>query len=275
VRFDAVPADRGDPRVVVTLADITAARRIEAERAESLAAERLISSTLQQTLLPERFPRDPRLELHAWHLAAQQELIVGGDWYDVIEARDSVWLVIGDVAGHGVAAAAQAGQLRHSLRVYAHEGFDLADSVWRLNELVTQTGLTDMATLCVVAVDHETAEVRMVSAGHPPPLLVPAASAPALVGGPPGTVLGVVGSTYDETRFALAAGDRLVLYTDGLIERPGEIIDEALERLVVAAAGVPGLEPLRVHLVDSLVGDVTPRDDVAMLLAERRWHSED
>src|SRR4051794_11195731 len=195
VRFDAVPSDTREPRVVVTLSDITAARRIEAERAEALAAERLISSTLQQTLLPERLPRDPRLELYAWHLAAQQELIVGGDWYDVIETREGVWLVIGDVAGHGVAAAAQAGQLRHSLRVYAHEGYELADSVRRLNELVTQTELTDMATMCILAIGHEAPDVRMVRAGHPPPLLLPAAGPPRLAPGEPGLVLGVVGAT--------------------------------------------------------------------------------
>src|SRR4051794_19300778 len=172
VRFDIVPSEHLAHRVVVTLSDVTSARRIEAERAEALMTERRISSTLQQTLLPERLPDDPRLALHAWHLAAEQELIIGGDWYDVIETRGELWLVIGDVAGHGVAAAAQAGQLRHSLRVYAHEGYALAESVTRLNELVTQTELTDMATMCVLAIEHDTDVVRVCRAGHPPPPLL-------------------------------------------------------------------------------------------------------
>lgn len=273
VRVDVVPgAASAAPRLVVTLSDITAARQRERERAHALTRERTISRTLQQTLLPERLPSDERLALHAWHLAAEQELIVGGDWYDVIEARDGLWLVIGDVAGHGVAAAAQAGQLRHSLRVYAHEGFGLAESVTRLNELVTGTELTDMATMCVLALTHDADEVRMVSAGHPPPVLIPAEGLPRLAVEGHDVVLGVVGASYHERSFSFVSGDRLMLYTDGLVERPGELIDDAIEGLVRACEGAPGLEPLREHVVSALVGATHPRDDVALLLAERCVH---
>jgi serine phosphatase RsbU (regulator of sigma subunit) len=255
--------------MVVTLSDVTAGRRIERQRVEALAAERMISRTLQQSLLPERLPSHPRLTLDAWHLAAERELIIGGDWYDVIETRAGVWLVMGDVAGHGVAAAAQAGQLRHSLRVYAHEGFGLAESVGRLNELVTQADLADLVTMCIVAIDHDRSEVRTVRAGHPPPLLLPAGGPARLVEGDNGVVLGAIGAGYAEEAFAFEPGDRLVLYTDGLVERPGEPIDDALQRLVQAADGVSGLKPLRAHLVESLVSAAPPRDDIALLLAER------
>ncbi|MDA0180225.1 SpoIIE family protein phosphatase [Solirubrobacter phytolaccae] len=273
VRVDLVPDELGkSPRLVVTLSDITVARRSERERAEAFVREQTISRTLQQSLLPERLPSDERLALHAWHLAAEQELIVGGDWYDVIEADGGLWLVIGDVAGHGIAAATQAGQLRHSLRVYAHEGFGLAESVRRLNELVTGTELTDMATMCILALSHDSDEVRMVSAGHPPPVLIPAGGPPRLAVETHDVVLGVVGAHYEESTFTFAPGDRLVLYTDGLVERPGEMIDDGLERLVQACAGIEGLEALRLHVVTSLVGDAHPRDDVALLLAERQVH---
>ena len=110
---------------------------IDATRGAS--PERSISRTLQQTLLPARLPGDPRLALDAWHVAAERELIVGGDWYDVIETAHGLWLVMGDVAGHGVAATAQAGQLRHSLRVYAHEGFGPAESVLAAERAVRAT----------------------------------------------------------------------------------------------------------------------------------------
>jgi DNA-binding response OmpR family regulator/serine phosphatase RsbU (regulator of sigma subunit) len=272
VRFDAVPYEAeasAGRRMVVTLSDVTAARRIERERARTLAAERLISHTLQQSLLPERLPSHPRLALDAWHLAAEGELIIGGDWYDVIETRAGLWLVMGDVAGHGVAAAAQAGQLRHSLRVYAHEGFGLAEAVGRLNDLVAQADLTDLVTMCIVAIDHERSEVRTVRAGHPPPLLLRADGPARLVEGDNGVVLGAIGAYYAEETFAFEPGDRLVLYTDGLVERPGEPIDDALQRLVRAADGVPGLKALRSHLVSTLVGPDPPRDDIALLLAER------
>jgi DNA-binding response OmpR family regulator len=272
VRYDAVPAQSpaaDGQRTVVTLSDVTIARRIDQERAKALAAEQLISRTLQQSLLPERLPSHPRLALDAWHLAADRELIIGGDWYDVIDTKAGVWLVMGDVAGHGVAAAAQAGQLRHSLRVYAHEGFSLVESVGRLNELVTQAELTDLVTMCIVAIDHSQREVRTVRAGHPPPLLIPAGGPARLVEGDNGVVLGAIGARYAEETFDFQPGDRLVLYTDGLVERPGEAIDDGLQRLVEAAAGASGLRGLRARLVETLVGAAPPRDDIALLLAER------
>jgi serine phosphatase RsbU (regulator of sigma subunit)/FixJ family two-component response regulator len=273
VRRDAIPSepDLGlSGQFVVTLSDVTAARRAEQERAAALERERTISSTLQQSLLPERLPRHPRLRLDAWHLAAEKELIVGGDWYDVIEVDGGVWLVIGDVAGHGVAAAAQAGQLRHSLRVYAHEGFGLCDAMHRLNELVLGTQLTGMATVCIAALDHDSDTLHLIRAGHPPPLLVPHDGPPTLVEGRPGVVLGVPGARCQEHEMALMPGDRLVLYTDGLVERPRESLDEGFQRLLDSAAGLDGLEQLRGGLVSRMVDIDALRDDVALLLAERR-----
>jgi serine phosphatase RsbU (regulator of sigma subunit) len=141
--------------------------------------------------------------------------------------------------------------------------------VRRLNELVTGTELTDMATMCVLAIAHDSDAVRMVSAGHPPPVLIPKAGPPRLAASEHGVVLGVAGASYEEWTFEFAVGDRLMLYTDGLVERPGELIDDAVDNLVAECAGVAGLEPLREHVVKRLVGATHPRDDVAMLLAER------
>ena len=147
VRFDVVPQEiESLGREVVTLSDITSAR----QAAPPLATERSISRTLQMTLLPGRLPRIRAWRCDAWHVAAERELIVGGDWYDVIETPQGLWLVIGDVAGHGVSATAQAGALRHSLRVYAHEGYSLAAALARLNELVLDDENGRMATMCVV-----------------------------------------------------------------------------------------------------------------------------
>src|SRR6478672_13245337 len=158
----------------------------------------MISRTLQQSLLPERFPRQDELHVDAWFVAAERGLIVGGDWYDVIDTDDALWLVIGDVAGHGVAAATQAGQLRHSLRVYAHEGFGLSEAIRRLNELVLGTQLTGMATMCIASLCLETGDLLLVRAGHPPPLLIRAGREPELFEGSPGVVLGVPGAVCQE-----------------------------------------------------------------------------
>jgi len=271
VRVDEIPGESPErTRTVVTIRDITLARRAEIERAEAFERERTISLTLQQSLLPERFPRQDDVHLDAWFVAAERELIVGGDWYDVIDTDAGLWLVIGDVAGHGVAAAAQAGQLRHSLRVYAHEGYALPDAMVRLNDLVLGSGLGGMATVCVAALDRGSARMRIVRAGHPPPLLIPAGEPPRLVEERPGTLLGISGGTHEELSLPFGPGDRIVLYTDGLVERKGEGLDAGLERLVLAARGLDGLTELRDGVVRRLVDLANLRDDVALLLAERR-----
>jgi DNA-binding response OmpR family regulator len=270
LRIDRLPdVEERLPRVVVTLSDITAARAAEKARSAALATERTISRTLQQSLLPERLPRHPHLRLDAWHVAAEAELIVGGDWYDVIETGSGVWLVMGDIAGHGLAAAAQAGQLRHSLRVYAHEGFGVVESLERLNELVCTTTLTGMATLCILAISEDATAARFALAGHPPPLVVAMDRPPYYPEGGRGTVLGITGASFQEAELSLALGDRVVLYTDGLIERRREAIDEGLERLRRTAEGAEGLSALRTHLVRELVDISQLQDDVALLLVQR------
>jgi DNA-binding response OmpR family regulator len=270
LRIDRLPDSEGHrPRVVITLTDITTARAAEQARAAALATERTISRTLQQSLLPERLPNHPHLRLDAWHVAAEAELIVGGDWYDVIETGDGVWLVMGDIAGHGLAAAAQAGQLRHSLRVYAHEGFGVVESLERLNELVCATTLTGMATLCIVAISEDATSARFALAGHPPPLIVAQDRPPYYPDGGRGTVLGITGASFQQAQLPLAVGDRIVLYTDGLIERRREAIDEGPERLRTSAQGAAGLNALRLHLVRELVDISQLQDDVALLLVER------
>ncbi|MEA2296696.1 MAG: hypothetical protein QOE86_4335 [Solirubrobacteraceae bacterium] len=273
VRVDRVPPEAvgdGLGQAVLTLADVTVERQAQETRAQALLRERTISRTLQQSLLPERLPTYRHLRTSAWHRAAERDLMIGGDWYDVIDTEAGTWLVIGDVAGHGVAAAAQAGQLRHSLRVYAHEGFELAEVLQRLNELVMTTELTEFATLCIARLDVEAEHVSVVRAGHPPPLLIPHGGKPELFEESRGPVLGIDAGPFAVVETDLHPGDRLVLYTDGLIERPGESLDLGFERLLDAAAGLGDLDQLRAGLLERLVDVAALRDDVALLLAERR-----
>jgi serine phosphatase RsbU (regulator of sigma subunit) len=124
--------------------------------------------------------------------------------------------------------------------------------------------------MCIVAVNDDPTQAVIACAGHPPPLLLPADGPAGLAACDTNVVLGVIGATFLEQQLPFARGDRLVMYTDGLVERPGETIDDSLQRLVVASAGADGLAPLRTQLVETLVGSGQPRDDVALLLAQRR-----
>ena len=179
-------------------------------------------------------------------MAAERELIVGGDWYDVIETpRGELWLVMGDVAGHGVAATAQAGQLRHSLRVYAHEGYALAESLRRLNELLTGDEQARMATMCIVAVSDDPDDATIACAGHPPPLLLPAGGPPRLAECDTNVVLGVIGATRRATAAVRARGPERALHRRP-DERPGRR-STPVSTASSSRGGVDGLAPLRTH----------------------------
>ena len=206
-----------------------------------------------------RAPAAPsrRCALDAWHIAAEKELIVGGDWYDVIETGDSVWLVIGDVAGHGVAAATQAGQLRHSLRVYAHEGFGLSEACRRLNELVIGTQLDGHGDdVHRLAGPRHAGELRLVRAGHPPPLLIRAGGEPELLEGSRASCSAWPAAVCEEYPITLDVGDRLVLYTDGLIERPGDSLDDGAR--AAGRRGARARQPARRSATGSCGGWSTP-----------------
>src|SRR3954451_1420922 len=269
LRARAHPIATSDPgQLAVTLTDTTAALELARQRVTRFAREREISLTLQRTLLPDTLPVHDRVTLAAWHVAAQNELIIGGDWYDAIEAEDGMWLVMGDVAGHGVAAAARAGQLRHSLRVYAHEGFAPPAAVTALNQLVLIGAAPRFATLSLSVIDHDASRLRLVPAGHVPPILLRRDDPPALLEEHRGAALGIPGGEYGEMPVALEAGDRVVLYTDGLVERPGEMLDVGFARLMASTSTTNELEDLSSSIRQTCIEPTVLRDDVALLLAQ-------
>jgi serine phosphatase RsbU (regulator of sigma subunit)/anti-sigma regulatory factor (Ser/Thr protein kinase) len=231
--------------------------------------EHRIAETLQRSLLPERLPQLPGLSVAARYLPAAAEAEVGGDWYDVLPTpTGGVGLVMGDVAGKGLAAASMVGRLRSALRAYALEGHPPARVVEQLNRLIwTEEDESQMATLIYVVVDPTAGELRWVNAGHPPPLLLTAARLPQFLEGGSSVPLGVLPfPEFQEVSAPIDGDATVVLYTDGLVERPGEHIDTGLDRLADVVRGASN-DPQQLCdlLLERLVPEVGAPDDVALL----------
>jgi PAS domain S-box-containing protein len=231
--------------------------------------EHRIAETLQRSLLPEHLPRLPGLDVAARYIPAADEAEVGGDWYDVLSVPGGgVGLVMGDVAGKGLAAASMVGRLRSALRAYALEGHPPARVLEQLNRLIwTEAEKSQMATLIYVVVDPGEGEVRWVNAGHPPPLLLDGEAHPQYLEGGSSVPLGVLPfPSFEEVAVPMNSGDTVVLYTDGLVERAGEHIDRGLGRLAEAVQEAPtGPEELCDHVLGQLVPEGGTPDDIALL----------
>jgi anti-sigma regulatory factor (Ser/Thr protein kinase) len=233
---------------------------------------------MQRTLLPMALPQVPGLRFSAKYLPAGSGVKIGGDWYDAFQMPDGrVAFVIGDVTGRGVLAASVMAELRTALRAFAMEGHDVAVVMSHLNELVSSMGRNRSATAALFALDVETERVAMVSAGHPPALLLEPDHEPRFVAHASGPPLGSVPAfAYESEHLSLPPGSTLVLYTDGLIERREESIDEGLRRVSEAAAAATGDPQMTVAdgIFQRLVGDSALDDDLALLAIEALPHSD-
>ncbi|MFF7215221.1 SpoIIE family protein phosphatase [Streptomyces sp. NPDC008238] len=225
------------------------------------------AETLQRSLLPEPQPFHPGLEVAARYRPAQATSKVGGDWYDVIPLDDDrTALVVGDVMGSGIDAATTMGRLRTATSTLAELDLDPARVLGHLDKITR--GLDPYIATCVyVLYDARSAECRLATAGHLPPVLVHGDGSPQLLDLPTGTPLGVGGVAFESTDVTLAPGDRLVLYTDGLVETRDDPIDERLALLVdLLGTPDPSVEETCDRLLRELRG-ADDHDDVALLIA--------
>jgi PAS domain S-box-containing protein len=220
---------------------------------------------LQRSLLPDRLPEVPGLQLAARYLPGGAD--VGGDWYDAIRLDGgALGVAMGDVVGHGIGAASLMGQLRHAARAYAVEGHSPATVLNRLDRLVRSLEGAQMATLLYLVVDAELGSVRFASAGHVPPLVIGPNGRARFLEGAPDPPLGVFDSeSHTEITAPLEPGSTIVLYTDGLVEERGVPIDAGLEALRAAAEQPGDPDELCDHLVASMLAVHPANDDIAVL----------
>ncbi len=249
------------------LLQLAAERAAPAILNAQLFEQRRVAEVLQRTLLPAELPTIAGLEVASRYLPAESTGL-GGDWYDVFELPESrIAIVVGDVVGHGIHAAAVMAQLRTALRAYAAEGHEPAAVVQLVDRLMWQLGPTEMTTLAYLVLDPLEETLEVVSAGHLPPLLIDPAGEPGYLTVEGALPLGTSQTeVYGSHVVPFPSGTAVVLFTDGLVERRGEPIDIGLDRLRDIGAGSEDVEQLCTTALEALVPHA-PADDVAIVVA--------
>ncbi|GGT01801.1 hypothetical protein GCM10010156_69670 [Planobispora rosea] len=258
----------------LALAEQTASdsRRLLLEVSEQAAAERNVSAALRDAIMPGPGADVdlPHARITARYVPAGAGAGLGGDWYDAGSLPDGrAVLAIGDVAGHGLPALARMAQLRHALAGLAMSGAPPGRLLAWLDDLVVHRMPGTTATAIVGHLDPDTSVFTWGQAGHPAPILVRDGAA-AQLAPPDGVLLGVgAGLPYEPAEVRLKAGDLLLLFTDGLVERRGRDIGEGLALALEAASRLPrgGLDAGLDRMIEAVCGSA-PEDDVCLLSVE-------
>ena len=241
-------------------------------RAEDLAienrllfqAQRSTAETLQRSLLPRSLPRPEDLDLAVRYVPGIEGMEIGGDWYNVTDVGEGrFFFAVGDVSGRGLTAASLMAELRFAIKAYAAENPEPGDVMNRISRLSRIGDTGHFATVLCGLLDHTSRTLTLANAGHPNPVLAVDGRAELLETetGPP---IGVQHTRYDPVCVPIVEGSTLIAYTDGLVERRGESIDNGLERLCEATASGGPLEPLLDHLLAELVPQGSS-DDIVLV----------
>jgi anti-anti-sigma factor len=260
---------------------LAAEARVE-ELSERYRNVRDSAIVMQQALLAASVPVVPGADIAAEYLVAAEDTAAGGDWFDAVALGDRLVLIVGDVVGHGVEAAAVMSQLRTALRMQISAGRTIGEALEAVDSFHEQVPGSKSATMCVGSLDFTTGEFQYCTAGHPPPLLVTADAKSRYVepsgAGPLGS-----GTGFPVRTEMLDVGDAVLLYTDGLIERPGRPLGASTAEFADLAASIAGgiggfvidaparpIDRLCSETLELLLRSTGYNDDVTLLAAQRR-----
>ena len=256
------------------LLQLAADRAATAVKSMLAHADRVAVTALQLSLVPSGLPAVAGMEMAARYVPGRG--VLGGDWYDVFTLPSGeLCVVMGDVAGSGLAAAVIMGRMRSALRAYALETPDPGEVLDRLDRNVRHFEPDALATVLYAVIDAAQEQMRICLAGHFVPVIAP----PGLPAEPVRAETGLMIGIGDDTRrpvttMKIPPEALLCFYTDGLIERPGEMIDDGLARLCrVITAQHP--EAACAAVMAALIGSEPARDDVALLMLRRRVEDDD
>jgi GAF domain-containing protein len=264
----APPYDEGD---LLFAEDVGRRAGIAVENARLYEQTQDVALQLQHALLPDAVPRLPGWDLAA-HYAPGGRGGVGGDFYDAVALpNDMVAVVIGDVMGHGVSAAAAMAQMRAAVRAFISLDPAPAKLAANLDTMFARLEITQLVTLVYGIADPNSGQFCFVNAGHYPPLLISPDGRPRMVHSTPRLPFGAGGDERSETVIDFQAAHVLLLYTDGLVEHRGEIVDVGMDRLVRAAPRLSSgpLTARLAALTNELVGADTADDDVTAFAVRR------
>jgi sigma-B regulation protein RsbU (phosphoserine phosphatase) len=253
----------------VELLQVAAERVAGATQARQLSIEYAAARLLERSLQPGRLPRLPGVQLAARYVPTESRLI-GGDWYDAFTVPSGqLWLVVGDVAGHGLNAAVVMGRVKSALRAYALECDSPHDALERTDRKVQHFEVGILITVVCVVSSPPYDRFDICLAGHPPPLLAVPGQDAEFVDVCPAPPLGAL---HDVARtdksIDVPNGATLLLYTDGLVEDPNQLIDDGLRKLrSVVRTDDPAIVCHRV--MHRLIGNRPPIDDITVLAMRR------
>jgi serine phosphatase RsbU (regulator of sigma subunit) len=264
-RFDDRPFTGND----ADLLQVAAERVAGAIQARELSIESAAARLLERSLQPSRLPRLPGVQLAARYVPAESRL-VGGDWYDAFTVPSGqLWLIAGDVEGHGLNAAVVMGRVKSALRAYALECESPQDALERTDRKVRHFEIGTLITVVCMVSAPPYDRFTICSAGHPPPVLAVPGQDAEFVDIPPAPPLGALPDVArTDTSVGVPDGATLLLYTDGLVEDPNQTIDDGLRKLRSAVrADDPAIVCQKV--MHNLIGNRPPIDDIAVLAMRR------